>query len=129
MAVSNLIRFVGITEERISVRVDNVPITPLSKTITQIDFGVEYAANADIKISIASKSQTISRELTFTANQDISTGSNVGAWGNVNWFNDGESNRFYVYSSSNVGSLPKSAKFKVDGPMTGFIGHDPVNAV
>ena len=70
-----------------------------------------------VEISVYSQQQTISRDMKFIANQDTSVSVSSGAWGNINWMNDNATppNQIFIYSSNDVNSLPKSAKFKVDG--------------
>lgn len=109
----------AIDEGRISVKVDGVPsapsdfVEPWVPNVLQFNATLKIGTSVDV--SVYSQKETISRLIDFTANRDIASSINGGAWWNIDWIIDDNGAKRYLYSCTDIGLLPKSAKFKVDG--------------
>ena len=108
----------AIDEGRVYIIVNGVKVTSVDLVPDTVNFNVGSipTIGSNIEVSVYEEKDSIIRELVFTLNNSSSTVG--GAWGNIRYTLDADSDKWWIYSCSVVNGLPPAARFKIESLVT-----------
>ena len=110
----------ALTDERLKVKVNGVPVTNFSVSIDgrTLTFAAPVSAGSVVDIILHAEKDTEQRTIVFTSNRTVVQNMTTGAWGNVKWVNRLSSlgnTKLWVYSATSVAGIGNSSRVRIDG--------------